>query len=88
MVDFSGGINKANDKRDIERLLVSQSLLEVQPNIDYQKTTTDLEFDLVFKVENLKFMSNDYTVRVSSKGISHFSSEKGKLQYFIATESR
>ena len=37
------------------------------------------------KVENLKFMSNDYTVRVSSKGISHFSSEKGKLQYFIAT---
>ena len=37
--------NKDNDKRDIERLLVSQSLLEVQPNIDYQKTTTDLEFE-------------------------------------------
>ena len=50
--------------------------------------TTDLEFELVFKVENLKFMSNNYNVRISSKGISHFSSEKGKLQYFIATESR
>ena len=31
-----------NDARDIERLLISGSLLDVQPNIDYQKTTTDL----------------------------------------------
>ena len=30
------------DSRDIERLLTSGSLLDVQPNIDYQKTTTDL----------------------------------------------
>ena len=45
-------------------------------------------FDLLFKVENLKFMSADYTVRISSKGISHFSTNGGKLQYFIATESR
>lgn len=50
--------------------------------------STDLEFDLLFKVENLKFMSADYTVRISSKGISHFSTNGGKLQYFIATESR
>lgn len=49
---------------------------------------TDLEFDLVFKVENLKFMPADYTVRISSKGISHFTTNGGKLQYFIATESR
>jgi hypothetical protein len=33
-------------------------------------------------------MSADYTVRISSKGISHFSTNGGKLQYFIATESR
>jgi hypothetical protein len=49
---------------------------------------TDEEFELVFKVDNLKIMSNDYTVRVSSKGISHFATEKGALEYFIATESR
>tara|TARA_Y100001973_G_C5207884_1_gene342987 strand:- start:4056 stop:4679 length:624 start_codon:yes stop_codon:yes gene_type:complete len=49
---------------------------------------TDEDFKLVFKVDNLKLMENTYTVRVSSKGISHFSTEKGALEYFIATESR
>jgi len=33
------------DARDIERILVSGSLLNVQPNIDYQKTTTDLNLE-------------------------------------------
>lgn len=49
---------------------------------------TDSEFELVFKVDNLKLMSNDYTVKISSKGISHFATEKGNLHYYIATESR
>tara|TARA_B100001939_G_scaffold337829_1_gene342675 strand:- start:3051 stop:7667 length:4617 start_codon:yes stop_codon:yes gene_type:complete len=31
--------------RKLERLLVSGSLLDVQPNIDYQKTTTDLSIE-------------------------------------------
>ena len=31
--------------RKLERLLVSGSLLDVQPNIDYQKTTTDLTIE-------------------------------------------
>ena len=34
-----------NDTRDIERILISGSLLDVQPNIDYQKTTTDLNIE-------------------------------------------
>ena len=37
--------NKDDDSRDIERILVSGSLLDVQPNIDYQKTTTDLNIE-------------------------------------------
>ena len=37
--------NKDDDARDIERLLTSGSLLDVQPNIDYQKTTTDLSIE-------------------------------------------
>lgn len=49
---------------------------------------TDLEFELTFKVENLRFMPADYNVKISSKGISHFSANGGKLQYYIATESR
>jgi len=49
---------------------------------------TDKEFELSFKIENLRFMPADYTVRISSKGISHFSANEGKLQYYIATESK
>tara|TARA_Y100000593_G_C4286062_1_gene325533 strand:+ start:672 stop:1322 length:651 start_codon:yes stop_codon:yes gene_type:complete len=49
---------------------------------------TDAEFELTFKVENLRFMPADYNVKISSKGISHFSANGGKLQYYIATESR
>ena len=37
--------DKDDDARDIERILVSGSLLDVQPNIDYQKTTTDLNIE-------------------------------------------
>ena len=37
--------NKDDDSRDIERILVSGSLLDVQPNIDYQKTTADLNIE-------------------------------------------
>ena len=33
------------DSQDIERLLISGSLLDVQPNIDYQKTTTNLNLE-------------------------------------------
>ena len=33
------------DTRDIERLISSSSLLDVQPNIDYQKTTSNLNFE-------------------------------------------
>ena len=37
----------SNDEqnRKLERLLISGSLLDVQPNIDYQKTTTDISID-------------------------------------------
>jgi len=37
--------DKDDDSRDIERLLISGSLLDVQPNIEYQKTTTDLNIE-------------------------------------------
>ena len=49
---------------------------------------TSEEFDITFKVENLKMMQRDYNVAVSSKGISHFTTEKGDLSYFVATETR
>jgi hypothetical protein len=43
-------------------------------------------FRFVFKTENMKMVSGNYDVEISSKGISHFSLQGTKLQYWIATE--
>lgn len=40
--------------------------------------------EIVFKIDNLKFIAGDYHVVLSSKGISHFKSDKA--EYYIATE--
>jgi len=43
------------------------------------------DFQFVFKVENIKFMQDDYDVTISQRGISHF---KGTdVEYWVATES-
>jgi len=48
---------------------------------------SDNEFRFVFKTENMKMIPGNYDVEISSKGISHFSLQGQKLQYWIATES-
>jgi len=48
--------------------------------------TTDKQFQMVFKIENMKLLSGGYQVGISSKGIAHFAHEHSKLQYWIATE--
>ena len=45
------------------------------------------EFRFVFKTENMKMIPGNYDVEISSKGISHFTLQGQKLQYWIATES-
>ena len=40
-----------------------------------------------FKVENLKLLSGDYQVKVSSKGISNFKNLNKDIEYFIALEA-
>ena len=39
-----------------------------------------------FKRENLKIIPGDYTVSISSKGISHFKNKAENLEYWIALE--
>ena len=46
------------------------------------------QFRHVFKVDNMKMMMLQYNVEISTKGISKFSTEDGKVTYYIATESR
>jgi hypothetical protein len=49
--------------------------------------TNEAKFRMVFKSENLKLISGDYKVSISSKGMGKFANEKAGLEYFIATES-
>lgn len=47
--------------------------------------STELTFKMIFSVDNIKIMSGDYDVAISSKGIAHF---KGSdVEYWIATEA-
>jgi len=48
-------------------------------------TDTDASFKFIFKIENLKFISNDYTLSISKSGIAHFKSDS--VQYWVATEA-
>lgn len=52
---------------------------------DVEVGTTDKTFNVVFRTENMKIIPADYTVSISSKGISHFESDK--VEYWIAIES-
>lgn len=52
---------------------------------DVEVGTTDKDFQFVFKADNLKFLSGDYDVNISSKGIAHFKGET--VQYWVAIES-
>ena len=48
---------------------------------------TSNTFMMIFKVENLKILPRDYNVDISAKGISHWKTEDGEIQYWIATET-
>jgi len=50
-----------------------------------ENSTSD--FTHYFKVENLKLLSGNYKVEVSTKGISHFVNVDKPVEYFIALEA-
>lgn len=49
--------------------------------------STDKTFRAALKIENLKLIPGEYTVEISSKGVTKFSGAKGKRTYFIALEN-
>lgn len=48
---------------------------------------TDLNFRVNLKINNLKLMQGDYTVSISNKKISRFTSKNENLIYYVAVES-
>jgi len=56
-------------------------------SIDVGETDVKEEFDFHLKAENLKLISGDYNVGLSSKLISRFDNNDMKIQYYIAIEA-
>lgn len=54
--------------------------------LDNVESIGDQPFNMVFSIPNLKMMTGDYTVSISSKLISKFDNQKDNVQYFIALE--
>ena len=63
---------KDSDKRDIERKLISGSLLNIKPNIDYQKTSTTYESGSQIEADDTGFGN-----------FVHFSSAETRLNNFM-----
>jgi hypothetical protein len=53
---------------------------------EYEVGESTANYRMIFKIDNIKILNRDYEVRVSSKGISHFKSTTGDVEYWIATE--
>jgi len=68
------------------RLVVRDKNNETSNEYSIVVGETDKEFVFNFKVENIKIIPTSYDVIVSSKGFSHFYSEKYNLNYYIALE--
>ena len=68
--------------------IVLEAVNSKNPTTDRYGVTvgsTSDTFNMYLKVENLKLLPNDYTVSLSSKGLSCFISDN--IKYFIAIES-
>lgn len=50
--------------------------------------TSDVAFQTVFLLENLKLLGGSYTVEVSSAGVAKFTHNEGKVTYWIAVEKK
>lgn len=53
---------------------------------DSEIGTTDKEFKINFKVENLKMLAGDYRVSIGGKKIARFQAVNAQLVYYVATE--
>ena len=54
-------------------------------DVDVDAEATDGTFNMIFRTENLKMISGDYKVEITSKGISRWTGSK--VTYYITTES-
>ncbi len=91
-------LNKAASVLGVNDLILDSDGTKVTLTVKDKKNPTSNQFSRIvgegdgstytmnFKIENLKILEGNYTVSVSSKGISHFVNKDIDLEYFIALE--
>jgi len=91
-------LNKASSVLGVNDLILKSDGSTITLEVTDKKNTTSNTFSMIvgegdgttyqmnFKIENLKVLEGNYTVSVSSKGISHFNNKDIDLEYFIALE--
>ena len=91
-VQKTGGVLSSPDLSivgDGQNKVLRVSDLKNSSNNTYElelgKTTETFEAN--FKIDNLKFMPQDYTVEISSKGLSKWSAKEGDMVVYVALES-
>ena len=90
-------LNKAASVLGVSDLVLEGDGTNISLTVKDKKNTTTNTFSRIvgqsagvftmnFKIENLKVLAGNYTVSVSSKGISNFKNKDIDLEYFIALE--
>ena len=69
------------------RLVVSDKKTATANSYDILIGKTELNFKVNLKVENFKFIPGNYSVAISSKKISRFSSKNSDLVYWMSVET-
>lgn len=70
---------------------ISISTLDVKndesDNFSIKVGETEANFKMIFATENLKMVTGNYDVSISSKGFAHFKHEKDPIEYWVALEA-
>ena len=68
-------------------LVVGDLKVDTGNQFSIELDSTDMTFSANFKVENLKMIVQDYSVEISSKGLSKWTAESGDMTLYVALES-
>lgn len=68
-------------------LVVGDLKVDTGNQFSIELDPTDMTFSANFKVENLKMIVQDYSVEISSKGLSKWTAESGDMTLYVALES-
>lgn len=92
MIQRTAGALKASDVTiegdgSVLRIIVTDKKNDTANAFSQDIGTTEHEFKVQLKVENLKMIPADYTVSISKKKISRFKATASDLTYYVAVEA-